>query len=56
MSSHHATGTVWVGNLDSEDEADEIRELIESALGEAGYHATVSIDVHADAPLPGEGA
>jgi hypothetical protein len=43
MSSHYATADVWIGNLDSEDEAEHITEIIDTALGAAGYHATVTV-------------
>lgn len=47
MSSHYATADVWIGNLDSEDEADHIRDLIDAALSGAGYQATVNITANA---------
>lgn len=43
MSSHYATADVWIGNLDSENEADDIEALIEKALRSAGYHGTVTV-------------
>lgn len=42
MRSHYATVDVWVGNLDSEGETEDIEELIQSALSRAGYQATVT--------------
>ena len=47
MSSHYATGDVWIGNLDSEDDAEHIAEIIDTALGAAGYQATVTITANA---------
>lgn len=47
MSSHYATVDVWIGNLDSEDEAEHVRDLIDAALGSAGYQASVTITVNA---------
>lgn len=55
MSTHFATGTVHVSNLDSEDEATDVEELIESALRSAGYYVTVDITAHPNQPLPEEG-
>ncbi|MFE2407080.1 hypothetical protein ACFXDE_01915 [Kitasatospora sp. NPDC059408] len=43
MSTHYATGDVWIGNVDSEDEVEHIAEIIDTALGAAGYHATVTV-------------
>lgn len=54
MSSHFATVDAWIANLDSEGEADDIAELIESALSSAGYQVTVSVTAHPNAPIPGE--
>jgi hypothetical protein len=54
VSSHYATGTVHVSNLDSEDEAADVAELIESALRGAGYYVTVDIAAHPNKPTPGE--
>lgn len=47
MSSHYATADVWIGNVDSEDEAEHITELLNAALAGAGYHATVDVTVNA---------
>ncbi|MEV7770528.1 hypothetical protein [Kitasatospora sp. NPDC086791] len=47
MSSHYAIADVWIGNLDSEDEADHITEIIDTALGAAGYHGTVTVTARA---------
>lgn len=47
MSSHHATADVWIDNLDSENEAGHIEEIITEALRGAGYHNTVNVTVHA---------
>jgi hypothetical protein len=44
VSSHYANLSIWVSNLDSEDEAEDVTAVIESALGGAGYKATVSVD------------
>lgn len=52
MSSHYATGTVWVSNLDSESEAEDVQEVIENALRSAGYYASVDITAHPNQPLP----
>lgn len=46
MSSHFATGTVHISNLDGEDEASDVEELIESALRGAGYYASVTVTAH----------
>lgn len=54
MSSHYATADVWVGNLGSEDEAEEVSALIEEALSGSGYQVTVTVIAHAYAPLPGD--
>lgn len=43
MSGHYATGEVWVGNLGSADEADEVQRIVEAVLASAGYEATVSV-------------
>jgi hypothetical protein len=43
VSSHYATADVWIGNVDSDDEAEHITQLIDAALAGAGYHATVNI-------------
>jgi len=43
VNSHFATADVWIGNLDSEDEAEHVRDLIDAALGGAGYQASVTI-------------
>lgn len=51
-SSHFATGTVHISNLDSEDEASDVEELIESALRGAGYYASVDVTAHPNAPIP----
>jgi len=48
VSSHYADLSVWIGNLDSEDEAEEVTAVIESALRGAGYKATVSVDAVAE--------
>lgn len=50
MSSHYAIGTVHVSNLDSEDEAADVEELIESALRGAGYYVTATITAHPNTP------
>lgn len=52
MSTHYATGTVHVSNLDSEDEATDVAELIESALRSAGYYASVDITAHPNQSIP----
>jgi hypothetical protein len=54
MSSHYATGTVWISNLDSEGEADDVRDIVESALRSAGYYADATITAHPNTPLPEE--
>lgn len=48
MSSHYANLSVWIGNLDSEEEAEDVTAIIESALSGAGYTATVSVDAVAE--------
>jgi hypothetical protein len=55
VSSHYATGTVHISNLDSEDEASDVEELIESALRGAGYYASVAVTGYPNEPLPEEG-
>lgn len=52
MSTHYATGTVHVSNLDSEDEASDVEALIESALRGAGYYASVDVTGHPNEPMP----
>jgi len=47
MSSYYATADVWIGNLDSADEAEDVRDLIDAALASAGYEATVTITANA---------
>lgn len=47
MSSHYAIADVWIGNLDSEAEADHVRDLLDAALGVAGYQASITITVNA---------
>lgn len=54
MGSHYATGTVWISNLDSEGEAEDAKEIIESALRSAGYYASVDVTAHPNQPLPKE--
>lgn len=48
MPDYYATADVWIGNLDSADEADRVRELIETAL--CDYQATVAVTAE---PYPG---
>lgn len=50
MSSHYATGDVWISNLDSPDEADDVRDIVENALRGAGYYATATITAHPNTP------
>ena len=53
--SHYVTADVWVGNCDGEGDAEQIQELIESALSGAGYQVTVSTTTYAYAAEAGEG-
>lgn len=48
MSSHYATGTLSITNLESgsDDELAVVEELIESALRGAGYKATAHLTAH----------
>lgn len=47
MYSHFADVDVWVGNLESEGEGDELASIIESALASAGFKATATVTVSA---------
>lgn len=45
VNSHYATVTVSVDNCDGPDDADQIQDLIESALNGAGYNASATVDI-----------
>jgi hypothetical protein len=46
VSSHFATADVWIGNLDGEEEAEAVRDIIDDALSGAGYQVTVTVTAH----------
>ena len=54
MSTHFATATVHVENLDCEGEASDVEDLIVSALRGAGYYAYVDVTAHPNAPTAEE--
>jgi hypothetical protein len=41
---YYATVEVWIGDIESDDEAHELENAIEEAVG--GYQNTVSLTVH----------
>lgn len=51
MNTHFAHLTVTITNLDgAPDEIKDVTDIIESALGGAGYKASVSVDHYAAYP------
>ncbi|MFB7592387.1 hypothetical protein [Streptomyces sp. NPDC056169] len=46
MSSHYATGDIWIGNLDGPDEIATVAEIVEGALRSAGYKVSVTLTDH----------
>ncbi|MFB7378580.1 hypothetical protein ACFC6U_27910 [Kitasatospora purpeofusca] len=47
MSKHFANVEVFVSNLESANEADDVVALVEAALNGRGYQASVSATAHA---------